>query len=178
MSNLAWAWPDMTYRADLALYRLGEIREKLIGQFLGRTVDQPLAELGELAADLSLDVVGQQSAALLFSQCHRRATLGEAGDTALALAGNLVTIRRVEIAQRDPALEAGRHRPDLHLGDRAETIVVGFLQFLASGDASLEHCRIVQFSPYGLTRRRELDFAVHRHGHRGASRIASSLASK
>ena len=39
-----------------ALHRLGEIREKFIGQFLGRTVDQPLPELGQLAADLRLDM--------------------------------------------------------------------------------------------------------------------------
>src|SRR5258707_14869703 len=76
---------DLT-KSLLALHRLGEIGEKFIGQFLGRSVDQPLAELGQLAADLSLDIVGQQSAAVLFSQCHRRPTLGEAGDTALALA--------------------------------------------------------------------------------------------
>src|ERR1700737_2399444 len=133
MSNLTWgiARYDLP---GLALYHLGEIREKLFGQFLGRTVDQPLTELGQLAADLRLDVVGQQSAAVLFGQCHRRATLGEAGDTALAFARNLVAIRRGEIAQRDPALEAGRHRPDLHFRDRAETIVLGFLHFPASGD--------------------------------------------
>src|SRR3954468_18797764 len=70
----------------LSLHRLGEIREKFIGQFLGRTVDQALSELGELAADLRFDIIGQQSAAVLFSQRHRRATLGEAGDTAFALA--------------------------------------------------------------------------------------------
>src|SRR5258708_39657428 len=96
----------MTYRFSpgLALHRLGEIREKFVGQFLGRTVDQPLAELGELAADLRLDVVGQQSAAILFGQCHRRATLGEACNAALAFAGNLVAVRPSRVAPRGPTL--------------------------------------------------------------------------
>src|SRR5450759_5001069 len=89
---------------ELALYRLGEIREKFIGQFLGRTVDQTLTELGQLAANLRLDVVGQQRAAVLFGQCHRGATLGEPGDTALAFARDPVAVGRIEIAQRDLSL--------------------------------------------------------------------------
>src|SRR5947209_10399255 len=40
----------------LALHGLGEIGEKFIGQFFGRTINQPLPELGQLAADLRLDV--------------------------------------------------------------------------------------------------------------------------
>src|SRR6267378_6345424 len=158
-------WPGTWPR--LALHRLGEIRKKLIGQFLGRTVDQPLPELGELAADLRLDIVSQERAAILVGQSHRRAALGEAGDTALAFARYLVAIGWIEIAQRHPPLEPGRHRPDLHLGHRAETVVPGLLQFLAAGDAGLEHLRIVQFGPHGLTRRRKLNLAIHRHGHRG-----------
>src|SRR3981189_762669 len=149
----------------LALHRLGEIRKKLIGQFLGRTVDQPLPELGELAADLRLDIIGQQRTAILVGQSYRRATLGEPGDAALALARYLVAIGRIEITERDPALEAGRHRSDLHFGHRAETVVLGFLQFLAAGDTGLEHFRIVQLGPHRLARRRKLNFAAHRHRH-------------
>src|SRR6476660_3452694 len=98
---------------DLTLHRLGEIGEKLISQFLGRTVDETLTELGELAADLRLDVVGQQSATVLFGQCHCRTALGEPCDTALAFARDLVAVGWIEIAERNPPLEAGRHRPDL-----------------------------------------------------------------
>src|SRR6267378_5225948 len=110
MSNLmshslgAWSeWPDRTCRdfrgGTLTLHRLGEIGKELIGQFLGRTVDQALAELGQLAADLRLDIVGQQGAAILFGQRHRRATLGEPCDAALAFPRNLVAVRRIEIAE-------------------------------------------------------------------------------
>src|ERR1700693_6174343 len=112
MSNLA---RNMAYRVSAGLYRLGEIGEKLVGQFLGGAVDQALTELGELAADLRLDVIGQERAAVLFRQRHRGATLGEAGDAALAFARYPVAVGRIEIAQRHAPLEAGRHRADLHL---------------------------------------------------------------
>src|SRR4051812_40453256 len=52
-------------RSRLALYGLGEVGEKLIGQFLGRAVDEPLPELGQLAADLRLDIVFEQGPAVL-----------------------------------------------------------------------------------------------------------------
>src|ERR1700761_8435937 len=74
LSNLRAERPDMLYDAEgpttglrralrSALYRLGEIGEKLVGQLLGRTVDQALAKLGELAADLGLDIVAEQGTA-------------------------------------------------------------------------------------------------------------------
>src|SRR5215471_14188388 len=50
------------------------------------------AALGELAADLGLDVIGEQRAAVLVGEFDGRAALGEAGDAALALARNLVAI--------------------------------------------------------------------------------------
>ena len=93
---------DDALTTRLSLNRLGEIGEKFVGEFLGRAVDQALAELGELAADLRLDIVGQQRAAILLGQRDRRAALGEAGDAALAFAGNLVAVRRIEIGQRAP----------------------------------------------------------------------------
>src|SRR4051812_3634673 len=151
-------WPS-------ALYRLGEVREKFVGQFLGGAVDQALAELRQLAADLRLDLVGQKRAAVLLRKLDHGATLGKAGHPALAFAGDLVAVRRVEIGQRDLALEARRHRTDLHFRRRAKAAIVGLLQLLAAGDAGLQHLGIVELGPHGLARRRKLDFAVHRHGH-------------
>src|ERR1700722_15835961 len=100
MSNLiaAWLGRDQTQTGTArggrllkeakksAFHRLGEIREKLIRQFLGRTVDQALPELGELAADLRLDIVLQKRTAILLRQCHGGAALGKAGDPTLAFA--------------------------------------------------------------------------------------------
>src|SRR3954447_17327546 len=72
--------------AGLALHRPGEIGEEFVSQFLGRPVDQALAKLGQLAANLRLDVVAQQRAAVLFGERHRCAALGKSGDAALAFA--------------------------------------------------------------------------------------------
>src|SRR6202451_3692323 len=117
----------------LALDCLGEIREELVGELACSAVDQPLAELGQLAADLRLDTISEQRATILVGQCHRGAALGKPGDPALAFARYLVAVRRIEIAQRNPALESRRYRPDLHFGDGAKSIVLGSLQLLASG---------------------------------------------
>src|SRR3984893_5462021 len=102
MSNLTWGIASYDLpglRPGLALHRLGEIREKFIGQFLSRTVDLPLYELGELAACLGLIVVLHQHAAALFGQLQRGAALGESGNAALALARDLLAVRRIEIAE-------------------------------------------------------------------------------
>src|SRR3954454_15254044 len=80
---------------SLSLHRLGEIGEEFVGQLLGRPVDQALPELRQFAADLRLDIVAQQGAAVLFGQPHRGAALGETGDPALAFARDPVAIRRV-----------------------------------------------------------------------------------
>src|SRR5262249_14262920 len=148
-------------QAGLTLYGFGEIGEEFVGQFLGRTVDQALAELRQLAADLGLDVIAEQRAAILVGQPHGGAALGEAGDAALAFARDFVAVGWVEIAQGDLALEARRDGADLHFGYGAKAVLVGLLQLLAAGDAGLQHLGIVELVPHGLARRRKLDFAVH-----------------
>src|SRR5262245_6194613 len=76
--------------------RGGELGEKIVRHLLGGAGDQPLAELGELAADLRLDIVGEQRAAILVGKLDHGAALGEPRDAALALAGDLVAVGRVE----------------------------------------------------------------------------------
>src|SRR5438034_10830929 len=120
------------FSRGLPLHRFGEISEELVGQFLGRAIDQALAELGELAADLRLDIIAQQGTAILFGERHGGATLGKAGDAALAFARDLVAIGWIEIAQIDLALEAGGDRPDLHFSGGAEAIVFGLFQLLVA----------------------------------------------
>src|SRR5215467_5654049 len=48
----------------LRVHRIGEIREKIVSDFFGRAIDQPLTELRQLASDLGIDIVGQQRAAI------------------------------------------------------------------------------------------------------------------
>jgi hypothetical protein len=54
----------------------GKLREEIVGELLCRTLHQALAELGELAADLGLDVVGEQRAAVLVGELDGCGTLG------------------------------------------------------------------------------------------------------
>src|SRR2546423_1547388 len=80
--------------------RRSELLEELVRHLLGGTIDQPLPELGELAADLGFHVVGEQRAAILVGELDDRAALGEARDPALALPDDLVAVRRIEIGER------------------------------------------------------------------------------
>src|SRR6185437_15493756 len=70
----------------------GELGEEIVRHLLGRAGDQALAELGELAADLRLDVIGEQRAAVLVGERHHGAALGKARNAALAFAGDLVAV--------------------------------------------------------------------------------------
>src|SRR4051794_286353 len=94
------------FRRSASPDRLGEIGEEIVGDFFRRAIDQPLAELRQLAADLRFDVVAQQRAAILVGQRDRRAAFGKAGDAAVALPGNLIAIGWIEVGEIDDALEA------------------------------------------------------------------------
>src|SRR5262245_12660414 len=63
-----------------------ELGEEIVGGLLGRAVDQALAELGKLAADLRLHVVGEQCAPVLVGERHFGAALGKTGDAPLPFA--------------------------------------------------------------------------------------------
>src|ERR1700720_1890449 len=143
----------------------GEFREELVGELLGGAVDEALAELGELAADLGLDVVGQERAAILVGERDRRAALGETGNAAVAFARDAIAVGRVEIGEANFAFEARLHRADLVGRDRLELGVGKLLQRLTPGDARLERVRVVELRPYQLAGCGKLNLAVHHHGH-------------
>src|SRR5262249_3502307 len=154
----------------------GELGEELVGELARRAIDQPLADLGELTADLGFDVVDEQRAAILWLQLHGGAPLVQAPDAALASAGNLVAVGRIEIAQPHLAFEARFDRADLVGGDRLELGVRQLVQRLAAGDADLQHLRVVQLLPDGFLGRPQLNLAGHVHRHRTAScRVARRL---
>ena len=102
---------------------------------LARGVDQPRAELGDLAADLRLHVVGQQGDGAVIGQRHLGAALGEAGDAALALAADAVAVRRIDVGQLHLPVKRAEIGPILHRGGRLHLVVGGLLQALAAGDA-------------------------------------------
>src|SRR6266852_5181759 len=89
------------------LHDLGrEFCEEIVRRLLRRAVDQALAELGELAADLGLDVIGQERAAVLVGERHLGAALGEARDAALAFARDAIAVGWIEVGELDLALPA------------------------------------------------------------------------
>src|SRR5215831_13964721 len=149
--------------------RGGEFLEELVRHLLGGAGDQPLAQLGELAADLRLDIVGEQGAAVLGGEHDLSTALGEARNAALAFARDLVAVGRIEIGEMDLALPLGLDGPDLGYRDRLEFRVRELVELLAARDADLQHVGVVELRPYRLARRVELDFSVHRHGHGGIS---------
>src|SRR5262245_13322255 len=153
-------------------HRLRELGEEIVGRLLGRTVDQALPELGELAADLRLHVIGEQRAAVLVGERHLGAALGEARDTALAFAGDAVAVGRIEIGEAHLALPARLDRPDLDGGDSLELVVGNLVELLAAGDAALEHLRVIELGPYHLAAGSELDLPIHGHGHRRSPSFA------
>src|SRR5262245_35815063 len=147
-------------------YRLREFGEEIVGCLLGRTVDQALPELGELAADLRLHVIGKERAAVLVGERHFGAALGEARDTTLAFAGDAVAVGRIEIGEPHLALPARLDRTDLDGGDGLELVVGNLVELLAARDAALEHLGVVELGPNHLAAGGELDLPTHGHGHR------------
>jgi len=90
-----------------------EIAEKLICHFLGKSIDDAAAKLGQLAAHLCLDVVVQDRLVAVGFQTDFRTALRKAGGTAFALAGDGQAFRLDHLAQLDSALEGRLYRPDL-----------------------------------------------------------------
>jgi hypothetical protein len=91
------------------------------------------------------------------------AALGEAHRAALALAGDRVGFRRVDVGQLHLAAELRRHRAELHGNARLEGVLGGPLNALAPGDGRLEHGRIVQGFPHALARGRDAPLSGHFH---------------
>ena len=106
--------------------RLGETGEEFVGHALGDAVDEPGPELGHLAADMRLDVISQEGgAALGVGERHLRPAFGEAGDAALAFAGNGVAELGDDVRELNFAFERGGDRSDLGLDDRGEAVFPG-----------------------------------------------------
>ena len=72
---------DPDVRGSRRRQALGEAREEIVGELGGRAVDEPGADLGELAADLRLHGIGQLGlVALRRARATTRAlAVGEAG---------------------------------------------------------------------------------------------------
>src|SRR6516225_2802116 len=137
------AHPTARRLCRLRVHRIGKIREKIVGDFFGRAIDQTLTELRQLAANLGVDVVGQKRAAIFRRELDGSAALGKAGNPAITLSGNLITVGRIKIGQRDPAFELCFDRSDLDRSDRLKLGIRRFVELLAAGNARFQRRRIV-----------------------------------
>src|SRR5262249_38991952 len=142
-----------------------EFDEEVVGGLLRRAVDQTLAELGELAADLRLHVIGEKRAAVLAADRPLGAAFAKPRRTALPFAGNAIAVRRIKVGETDLALPARLDGADFDGGDGLEFAFRNFVELLAAWDAALEHLGIVELGPYHLAARGELNLPVHGHRH-------------
>src|SRR5262249_10075381 len=118
--------------------------EELTGELFRGRVDQPAAELRQLAADLCIDFVSEdRGVSAISGQLDRRSALGKAGGTTGAFAGDAVAVRRVEIGQRNLAAEGRLHRADLEHDRCGHLVRRSLLQRLAAGNALPEDFRVV-----------------------------------
>src|SRR5882724_894786 len=144
-------------------HRCGEAPEEIVRHLARHPVDQPRADLRELAADLGLHFIMQYRRPAILGEVDLGTALGEAGDPTAALAADLIALRRVEVRQCHLATKGGFHRSDRG-DDLAVELGVGHLfERLAAGDRLLENFRIVECLPNALARRRDAKFAGHLH---------------
>src|SRR5262245_1814769 len=163
--------PAPSYRLR---HRRGELDEEIIGGLLRRTVDEALPKLGELAADLRLDVIGEKRAAVLVGERHLGAAFGKAGHPALPFAGNAIATRRIEVGEADLALPACLDRSHFDGGDGLEFVIRDLVELLAAGDTALEHLGIIELCPDDLAAGSELHLPIHRHRHRPSPSFLTS----
>ncbi len=115
-------------------YRPVERREELPGELLRRRLDQPAAELGDLAADIGLGGVFEHASC---SGRPRPASRPRRPWRSRRLRpcprpGYRVAARRFQIGQRHRAGESRLDRPDLQHDGGSELVVGGFLQATGS----------------------------------------------
>ena len=137
--------------------------EEIVCHRLGCAVDQPLAKLGNLSADLSLHGVGQFAAGRIGRERDGGRPLAVARHTALAFKRQLVTRRRIDIAQRDLARELGRNRADFHGHPDGVPVVADRLELVTAGKANLQCFGVVEGAPSLLLGDAEGASALHVH---------------
>src|SRR6185437_5303575 len=142
----------------------GEARKEIVRHLARRAVDEARADLRQLAADISLDLVAQHRRAAVVAQIDCGAALGEAGCAAAAFARNLVAVRRIEIAERHLAAKARADRPDLRANLAVEFGVGNALERFAAGNALLHDRRVVERAPNLVARCGDPILTGHVHG--------------
>lgn len=143
---------------------LAKRTEELIGQFTGCGIDQAAAQLGYLAADLRIYLIGKKRSLPIICKLHVGSALCKASYTPLAFPNDRVALRRIDIFKNYAAVEGSFNRADLGHHRSYQFLIRFLLQTLAARDAQFQHRWIVQRLPDAGARRRKLvlTFDFHR----------------
>ena len=140
-----------------------EAREEIVRHLARSGVDEPRADLGELAADRGLGGVGELGASRLRRQADLCATLAEPGRASGAFEAQRIGVGRVQVGQLQLAAELRLDRAD-RSGHGDLVFGVGqLLDAVAPGNAGLQHLRVVECLPDPLLG--QGDVALSRHVH-------------
>src|SRR5690606_24480024 len=125
--------------------------------------DEAGAHLRKLSAKPGLCRIVQDRFLSVLDEDDVCAPLAETGNAALSLAEDRITFRRVEIGQRDLAVEAGRYRSESDPNDRRQRAGSGPLDASTARNAMLERIEVVQGFPDRVARCRNtlLAFDIH-----------------
>ena len=112
---------------------------------------------------LKLRPIGQQGCFALGLQLHIGRSASESGRPALAGAADRVARGRIQIRELDSTVEPGIDRTDPGTNHGEELAFRLPLDALATGNALLEHARVVERLPYAFPGRRDAEFTVDVH---------------
>jgi len=131
-----------------ALPRSGQ---RIVRELGGRRVDEPVADLGELAADLSLHRVGERGlSAIGGRQRNAGRAIGKSRRSTLPLELERVTRRRRDVGKVELAGKARRDGSHLRGDSGSVRVLARPLESLAAGDARFQHLRIDERFPHPL----------------------------
>src|SRR5690349_20200296 len=143
----AWSSAGWVALSMQLAHLLVEVAEEVVGDLFRRRVDQARADLRELPADVRLDVVGEARRVALRRKAHLRAALREPGGAALAFERDRVRARRLDVGERELALELRAHRTNARHHEHLVLVVADRVDRFAARHALLQHRRIVQRVP-------------------------------
>ena len=158
---------DAGVRGRLRLRRreLGrQLLEEVSGVLLRGRVDEARAELGELAADLGVDLIGEDRRVLaVLSELHVGLALGESGDAALPLALDGIAFGRDRVHDLHVGIERRLDGPHLGLNLGDHLMIALLFEALTALDAVLQDLGVVQRLPHNFARGRDAMFTGQFH---------------
>lgn len=133
--------------------RFSNIGEEAVGDLACDGTQKPAAELGDLAACIAANNVGEDCGAAILVKPHIGYAVGEACNGAFAMAGNRVGFRRSHIGKFQHSMKADLKNAETYFQCGADFGFGNALYAIATGNAGFQCFNIVQRIPNGLPRR-------------------------